>query len=441
MRLALVPILLTLCLAPATFAEELPIETRSRTLELAELEDAFRAVGRELAPSVVAISAVGPGDVAVGEHDGARLTGEQLDQMLGRKPRVVGTGFAFEAGGYILTNQHVVADADRLWVTTDDGTVLPALILGSDPRSDLAVLKVPADLPVVQLADTPATRGQWCIALGNPIGLATAGEMALSVGVVSATDRALPKLAREEDRHYHGLIQTTAEINPGNSGGPLFDLRGNVIGIVAAVILPQRQTHGLSFALPVDDTLRAKVDRLKCGLPVEYATFGVRLTDADGGGACVRELAEDSAAANLLRVGDVIESAGRNTLVDAAAFVRLADGLEPGKPVWLTVRRDGTSFDIEVIPTRRPDHRQIAVTRAERQLNWRGVTFAPLPEHFERPGVIALAVRPDSPMADTWQAGTIVTTIAGQPVSDLASLQTALLDADKPTVVTALETD
>ncbi|MEM8875694.1 MAG: trypsin-like peptidase domain-containing protein [Planctomycetota bacterium] len=441
MRTLLTAILLTLCTALPAVAEELPIETRSRTLELAGLEEAFRTAGRDLAPSVVAISAVGPMDVANADHDGARLTGEQLDNMLGRKPRVVGTGFAFEADGYILTNQHVIADADRLWVTTDDGTVLPALVLGSDPRGDLAVLKVAVDLPIVPLADTPAERGQWCIALGNPVGLATAGEMALSVGVVSATDRALPKLAREEDRHYHGLIQTTAEINPGNSGGPLFDLQGNVIGIVAAVILPQKQTHGLSFALPVDDVLRAKVDRLKRGLAVEYATFGLRLSDAERGGAVVRELAPDSAVGELLRVGDVIEAVNESPMHDAAAFIRTANRLAPLEPVWLTVRRADATFDVEVTPQRQPSHKHAAVTVDTRRLNWRGVTFGPLPDHFEGDGVVALVIRPDSPMADTWHAGTVVTDIAGQPVSDLVALQSVLLNADEPTMVTALDSD
>src|SRR5439155_11789612 len=174
---------------------------------------------------------------------------EKLQSILDQTTRTVGTGFIFDSDGYILTNEHVVGEAEQLWVTTDDHKVYPAIIVGSDPRADLAVLKIPAShLPVVKWGDgTMLHRGQWTIAIGNPYGLATEGEMCMSVGVVSATSRSLPKLASKENRLYSDLIQTTAQINPGNSGGPLFDLGGNVIGINTAVILPQKQTNGIGF--------------------------------------------------------------------------------------------------------------------------------------------------------------------------------------------------
>lgn len=441
MRALFFGILFTLVVTPGVTAAELPLQTRSGTVDLAGLEAAFREVARTVAPSVVAISAVGQDDLPATEADGARLSGEQFDAILGRKPRVVGTGFVFEAGGYILTNQHVIDDAQRLWVTTDDGTVLPAMILGSDPRSDLAVLKVPADLPVAPLAPEDAERGQWCIALGNPVGLATSGEMAMSVGVVSAIDRDLPKLARDEDRLYEGLIQTTAEINPGNSGGPLFDLRGRVIGVVAAVVLPQKQTHGLSFALPVNASLRDKVDRLKRGLPIRYASFGLRVIDGRDGGAQVVEVAPDSPCGDALRPGDTLVQLGPNATPDAAAFVRRTNALTPGDPVMLTVRRDGETFDVQVLPKARDEHRLAAVTEATQRIVWRGVTFAPVPTHFAEQGVVALSVEPDSPMAETWQAGTVVTRWGDAPVTDLPSLQAALLTTDDSLRVTALDQD
>jgi hypothetical protein len=146
----------------------------------------------------------------------------------------------------------VVGRASQIWVTTDDRKVYPAVVVGSDPRSDLAVLKIPArGLRPVTFATGPVRRGQWTMAIGNPYGLAGDGELAVSVGVVSAVGRSLPKLSGKEDRLYQDLIQTTAQINPGNSGGPLFDLAGHVIGVNCAVILPVKQTNGIGFALPM----------------------------------------------------------------------------------------------------------------------------------------------------------------------------------------------
>jgi serine protease Do len=154
-------------------------------------------------------------------------------------------------------------------------------VIGSDPRADLAVLKIPAaGMPVVKLAkpDQVIKRGQWTIAIGNPYGMAAEGEMAMSVGVVSATERSLPKLSSKEGRLYSNLIQTTAEINPGNSGGPLFNLAGEVIGINTAVILPQKQTNGIGFAIPVTDAFINHIEQLKAGREIVYGFLGVTVT-------------------------------------------------------------------------------------------------------------------------------------------------------------------
>ena len=141
-----------------------------------------------MAPSVVAISAaVAPVDAddALRSED---LNAQKLDAILTHVTRTVGTGFVIDAGGFILTNEHVVGDAKQIWVTTDDQKVYPAIVVGSDPRSDLAVLKIPADkLKPVKFAQVgQIRRGEWTITLGNPFGLAGFGEMSMSVGVVSA---------------------------------------------------------------------------------------------------------------------------------------------------------------------------------------------------------------------------------------------------------------
>src|SRR5439155_3838535 len=141
--------------------------------------------------------------------------------------------------------------------------------------------KIPASkTPIAQLTK-PAVlhRGERTIAIANPYGMAAEGEMAMSVGVISATERSLPKLSSKEGRLYSNLIQTTAEINPGNSGGPLFNLAREVIGINTAVILPQKQTNGIGFAIPLTDYLIAEIEQLKQGREIVYGYLGVTVTD------------------------------------------------------------------------------------------------------------------------------------------------------------------
>ena len=168
-----------------------PGDSFGETLDLSGLQDRFADVAQRIAPSVVAISATEATfnvDAALRADD---LNPNRLAALLSGSDRTVGTGFVVDADGYILTNDHVVAHCEQLWVTTDDRKVYPAMVIGSDPRADLAVLKIPArNLPAVKWAD-PAKlkRGQWTIAIGNPYGLAAEGELAMSVGVVSATGR------------------------------------------------------------------------------------------------------------------------------------------------------------------------------------------------------------------------------------------------------------
>src|SRR5688572_22560803 len=297
-----------------------PSDSFGETLDLAGLQDRFATVAQRIAPSVVAISAT---DATFNAESALRaddLNPDRLAAMLSGADRTVGTGFVVDADGYIVTNDHVVATAEQLWVTTDDHKVYPAMVIGSDPRADLAVLKIPArNLPTVKWADpAKVRRGQWTIALGNPYGLAAEGEMCMSVGVVSATGRSLPKLSGKEDRLYSDLIQTTAQINPGNSGGPLFDINGKVIGINAAVILPQKQTNGIGFAIPANDRVMRIVQSLKDGGEVVYGYLGVKAStpttrerrgakiDNDIG-AYIDSLESDSpASAGGLKRGDIV---------------------------------------------------------------------------------------------------------------------------------------
>src|SRR5688500_5986337 len=295
---------------------------KSDTLDITGLQEQFEAVARNVSPAVVAISA---SDSPAGVDEPFDLEAVNPDKLAGRLDavdRTVGTGFIVDPDGYIVTNDHVVAKAEQLWVTTDDRKVYPAIVVGSDPRADLAVLKIPAShLPVVTWGDgSSVKRGHWTIAIGNPYGLSAEGTMCMSVGVVSAVGRSLPKLSGKEDRLYSDLIQTTAVINPGNSGGPLFNLNGEVIGINTAVILPQKSTNGIGFAIPAGERVDRIIAKLKEGREVVYGYLGVKVSTPTArerrtagvegeAGAHVDSVEGDSPAADSgLRRGDVIVS-------------------------------------------------------------------------------------------------------------------------------------
>ncbi|MHB1294042.1 MAG: S1C family serine protease [Anaerolineae bacterium] len=162
-----------------------------------------------------------------------------------------GSGFVYDTRGHIVTNNHVVAGADRVWVTFSDDTVAPADVVGTDPDSDLAVIRVDADmehLPFLRLGDSEALKvGQQVVAIGNPFGL----QGTMTTGIVSALGRSLDASAESGGQYtIPDIIQTDAAINPGNSGGPLLNLHGEVIGVNAAIESPVRASSGVSFAIP-----------------------------------------------------------------------------------------------------------------------------------------------------------------------------------------------
>jgi S1-C subfamily serine protease len=457
----------------------------SETVQLADLQRRFSVVADNVAPSVVAISAsvsAVDGDETVRSDE---LNGQRLQAILDRVTRTVGTGMVIDPDGYILTNEHVVAESEQLWVTTDDRKVYPAIVVGSDPRSDLAVLKIPAtNLPTVTFAQPDTVRrGQWTIALGNPYGLAVAGEMAMSVGVVSALDRSLPKLSSKENRLYSGLIQTTAEINPGNSGGPLFDIEGNVIGVTSAVILPQKQTCGIGFAMPVTPRLMEEIATLKQGREVTYGYLGVivstpttrerRSAGVRGDvGVTIDSVESKSPADGVLKPDDMLLSVNNRAVRDSDDFVAVIGATGVDQPSAITVLRSGKPVNLQVQLGKR-QLPQVAVTRQSQRLHWRGLLLGPVPTNWSGgPGVgpinassasaaaganaagvaagaaniaaaaavvkdakvapsglIVLAVAADSPMIKQGiTTGSIITSVAGKAVRGITDLQAILND-------------
>jgi serine protease Do len=427
-----------------------PSDSFSDTLDIAGLQERFAAVAQRIAPSVVAISAT---DADFNYEASLRpddLNPDRLASMLSGADRTVGTGFIVDAEGYIITNDHVVAHAEQLWVTTDDRKVYPAMVIGSDPRSDLAVIKIPGrNMPTVKWADpAKVKRGQWTIALGNPYGLAAEGEMCMSVGVVSATGRSLPKLSGKEDRLYSDLIQTTAQINPGNSGGPLFDINGQVIGINAAVILPQKQTNGIGFAIPANERVMRIIDSLKGGSEVVYGYLGVKATAPtardrriaridDEIGAHVDSIEPDSPAfAAGLKRGDIVLSFNGETVRDGDHFIRAVGSASVDEAgVVATIVRGDKRQEV-TIKLRRREIASAAVTKEKQRLRWRGLLLGPIPANWGFPGkqvlsagVMVLGVGPDSPFVkDGVAQGSVITAIAGKPVAGITDLQALIND-------------
>lgn len=429
------------CAASRGIAAELtaPVSTTS-TAELSGLQSQFAKVADRVTPSIVAISAVGtqPTSSASLLIDG-NVDGPRLAAALDRVSRTVGTGFIISADGYILTDEHVVSEAEQIWITTDDQKVYPAMIVGTDPRSDLAVLKIPATgLKPVQFASADSVkRGQWCLTLGNPYGLATGGDLALSVGVVSATNRSLTRLSAQENRLYSNLIQTTAEINPGNSGGPLFDLNGKVIGINAAVVLPQKNTNGIGFAFAVNDALMQKIQHLRTGEMVDHAFLGVSVSTASGsgGGAHIDSVQADGpAAAADLHAGDVVTKIGNVAVADSDTFAHTISNLQTDKPVKLTLMRDGADKTIAVTP-RAWSSSRMPVCRANQRLYWAGMVLTPAAGG----GYSVKSITAGSPYAKQGlHEGTVVTGVGGKSIQSLVDLQ--MLLAHSGTQIAKLDT-
>lgn len=261
-----------------------------------------------------------------------------------------GSGVIIDPQGHIITNNHVVGDASEVEVRLSDKTKFVAQVIGKDPDTDLAVLKVSTDrpLPSARLGDSDSVKvGQWVLAVGNPFGL----DRTVTLGVVSGIGRENMNLSR-----YENFIQTDASINPGNSGGPLFNMRGDVVGINTAII---NFAQGIGFAIPsnmakqiVQQLLtRGKVARGWLGVGIQPVTaelaakFGVHENE----GVLVNEVFENDPAARAgIRPGDIITKVGGKSVDTPNMLSRLIAGLDPGATTSVEVVRDGKRQSLPV---------------------------------------------------------------------------------------------
>lgn len=280
--------------------------------------------------------------VSVAEVADAVLPSVARVDVAGARGPGSGSAVIFRADGYLLTNNHVVADAQQVRVTLPDGTPRDAEVVGTDPASDLAVLLVAdaADLPVPDFATSTPRVGETTVAIGSPFGL----EGTVTAGVVSAVNRSV----QTPGAPLVDLIQTDAAINPGNSGGPLVNDRGEVIGINTAIISGSGGNVGLGFAIPVSTVLPIAEQLVEQGF-VEHAQLGIRGQDVDPSvaelyglpvtdGALVVDVEAGSPAAAVgLSRGDIITGLDGEPVDSMATLVGLIRGYSPGDEVTLTV--------------------------------------------------------------------------------------------------------
>lgn len=347
-----------------------------------------------------------------------------------QKTSSLGSGFIISEDGYILTNHHVVDGADEIIVKLNDQRELEAEIIGSDKRSDVALIKVEAeDLPTATLGDPDQTTpGHWVVAIGSPFGF----DATVTAGIVSAKGRVLGR------QQYVPLIQTDVAINPGNSGGPLFNLNGEVIGINSMIYSRSGGYMGLSFAIPIDLAMNV-VEQLREGGAVARGWLGVSLQPVDRDlaqsfgldkpkGALINEVFDDSPADKAgIQPGDIVISYDGNAVDSIEELPPMVGQSEVGETVKLVVVRDRKEKTLKVTIGRLEDEQQVAeASKAASkgpEIERLGIIVGELTDaqrkQLELPdsGVVVRRVQQGSPAAKAGlQAGDVILRFAGKKV-------------------------
>jgi serine protease Do len=356
----------------AGFSSPLVLKHDPKEVARGQLERAsYSDVVKRVAPSVVKItSQIKAKRVRMNAGDNPMLEDPMFRQFFGgRMPEMqspaqtgLGSGVIISSDGYIVTNNHVVDGADQLTVTVDDGRELTAKVIGRDPLTDIAVIKVDAkDLPAVTFADTSKIEvGDRVLAIGNPFGI---GETVTS-GIVSAKGRRVGLLS--DVKGFENFIQTDAAINPGNSGGALIDIDGRVIGINTAILSRSGGFQGVGLAVPANLVSQVAEGLVKNGKVVR-GYLGVIIQDVtpalaesfglkNRAGALVAEVTPDGPAAKAgLKEGDVVTSFNGETVADANRLTLAVTAVAPGTKISLDVLRDGKNEQLTATTGERPN--------------------------------------------------------------------------------------
>ena len=345
-----------------------------------------------------------------------------------REAQSLGSGFIISPDGYILTNNHVVADADEIIVRLSDRSEMKAKLVGTDPRSDVALLKIEGkNLPVLKLGKSQDLKaGQWVVAIGSPFGF----DHTVTQGIISAMGRSLP------NESYVPFIQTDVPINPGNSGGPLFNLAGEVVGINSQIYTRSGGFMGVSFAIPIDVAMDV-ANQLKAGGKVSRGWLGVVIQEVNKdlaesfgldkpAGALVAQVLDDGPAAKGgLQVGDVILSMNGQPIVMSADLPHLVGALKAGSKATLDVIRDGKRKTLDLTVGAIPDDAKdiASVNGAEQSSNRLGVSVADLSEEQKKAndikgGVIITDVQDGPAALIGLQPGDVITHLNNQAITN-----------------------
>ena len=440
---------------------------------VAELSESFISIAESVTPAVVSIRTERRPRRGGG---GGGQTPENLPEPFRRffenqpdqpTPQGGGTGFLISNDGYIITNNHVVADADVINVVTMDRREFTAELVGRDPTTDIAVIRIQGQaLPIVRLGDPSTTRvGEWVLAIGNPLGL----DFTVTAGIVSAKDRGIGIIQRSiRDNELAQLaiesfIQTDAAINPGNSGGPLVNIRGEVIGVNTAIASNTGLSAGYGFAVPInlarhvaEDLIRyGRWRRSVLGVQIQEVTVeDVEVFDLPAvAGALVQTFSgDDSPAARAgLRQGDVIIGVDGETVTRVNELQRIIASNRPGDRVTLDVVRYGERMNVEVQLVEAPSaprpvaaNNPVPASPPEASTEGRlGVRAVPLTReradalgYAEPGGIVIEDFEPGSPLGQRFPArGYTILRIDGDPVDSIETFQRIMSSKSAGSVV------
>jgi serine protease Do len=426
---------------------------------LLSLDRAMETLAARVTPAIVnvAVTSKTKPDLAEGEmpDDMQRFFGQFFGQQMPHiqpQPQIehgIGSGVIISPDGYIVTNRHVIDRAVDIRVTMSDRKILTAKLIGSDPLTDLAVIKIDGkDLPSVPWGDSTTLRpGQTVLAFGNPFGF----RFTVTRGIVSALNR--PNPYSDDPRKPGGFIQTDAAINQGNSGGPLVDARGEVVGINTFLISPSGAFSGMGFAIPTQ-IVRPTVETLIRDGKVTHGYMGIGITDVtpenakffnltDANGAVVSQVEPDSPAAKAgLKTGDVITELNGKKITDASDLQLAVGQMKPGTTIKLNLLRDGKSMTVpvtlEAMGSRDKEGNDVS-ENTQGKARW-GLGLADVtPEirqELQAPsnvhGAVIEQVKPGSPADDAGlRRGDVITQVNRKDVQNAAETKDALTSVPK----------
>jgi serine protease Do len=360
-----------------------------------------------------------------------------------RDGRSLGSGFVISADGYVLTNNHVVEGADTVIVRLNDRREFEAQVIGTDPRSDVALLKIDAtDLPVARLADSDAVEaGQWVVAIGSPFGF----DYSVTAGIVSAVGRALP------DESYVPFIQTDVAINPGNSGGPLFNLEGEVVGINSQIFTRSGGFMGLSFAIPMNLVTNV-ADQLRTDGVVRRGWLGVLIQEVNRDlalsfglekpmGALIAQASPSGPAGKAgIQAGDIIIRFNGREVERSSALPPMVGLVMPGDSVPVELVRDGREMTLQVTIEELPDAPEIARQQTPQSAGeMAGMTVEQAPREILQElgldaGVVVTNVLGDPARTAGLRQGDVITQVGGAEIQNVRGLREVLdsLPVDRP---------